>query len=91
MDIQSDDILVLIVTALLIAQCHKTQRSQRAVHTKYVFSQCFDPGKLGGVLHKNLLHHLQISVCLADNDVFCRRIIEILDPFSLFPGFLAEF
>ena len=61
------------------------ESSQQTIHTKHVFSWCFTLGKLGGVLHKNInSHQLQILVCLAKNDVSCRKICEILDLFSSF-------
>ena len=59
------------------------ESSQRVGHTKHVFARCFAPGKLGSVLHTNVSHHLPISVCLAENDVF---YVQILDPFYSFPG-----
>ena len=64
---------------------------QRAVHTETcVLTVCFAPGKLIGVLHKMFSHNLQIPVCLAENDMFCRKTWENLDPFSSLPGFLAK-
>ena len=69
------------VCSALLVGCFRTmannntrfKSSQLAVHTKHVFSQCVVPGNLGCVLHKNLSYNLQISVCMAGNDVFCKK------------------
>ena len=63
----------------------KFESSQQAVQTKHVFLRySVIAGK------QESPHNLQISFCLAENDVFCRKTCEILDPFSSFPDFLAE-
>ena len=60
-----------------------------SVSTKHVFSWCFTPGKLGGVLHKDFSHNLQITnFCLSGQKMMWIR--EILKLFSSFLGCLED-
>ena len=64
------------VRKLLQIRYIKYESSRQAVPTKRVFLRCIAPGNLGGVLFSCFL---QILVCLADNDMFCKSNCENLD------------
>ena len=65
----------LLFQSILIFKLKATSYARSlAVYTKHLFSQWIAPGNFGCVLHKNFSCNLEISVCVADNDLFSKNI-----------------